>query len=124
MTLIERFEKKFIRLGPDECWEWLAYRLPGGYGQFCVKIGEMRLSHRVSFVVYRHEIPSGQQVLHRCDNPSCVNPSHLFLGSIKDNMADKISKGRANVSRGSRQHKSKLTEAVILSIRSDFSKKN
>lgn len=77
----------------DECWLWTAYRLRSGYGWLRVnKVGW--LAHRRSWALCNGSIPDGLFVLHRCDNPSCVRPDHLFLGTHQDNMTDMATKGR------------------------------
>ena len=75
------------------CLEWTVMRLKDGYGQFRLD-GKMQLSHRVAMMLAGVEIGE-LQVLHRCDNPPCVNTDHLFLGTNADNMADMIAKGRS-----------------------------
>ena len=72
-------------------------------------------AHRISYEVHIGPIPTGQHVLHKCDNPSCVNPYHLFLGSQRDNMADASTKGRMR--RGESSHFSKLIESEVRTIR-------
>lgn len=96
-SLADRFWAKVDKRGPDECWLWTGCRKKAfGYG----KIGEGRmgqrtlLAHRVSWEITNGSIPDGAMVLHRCDNPPCVNPRHLFLGDQLDNMRDMVSKGR------------------------------
>lgn len=74
------------------------------------------MAHRVSYEAHIGPIPQGLSVLHRCDNPPCVNPSHLFLGTIADNNADMAAKGRAV--QGVRQHCAKLTPDAVRKIRS------
>lgn len=75
------------------CWVWVGSRSTNGYGAIYYK-GEKWTAHRLSWVLHHGEIPEGLCVLHQCDNPPCVNPEHLFLGTIKDNAQDAIAKGR------------------------------
>ena len=78
-----------------DCWLWLGSVNHRGYGRFnCFEDQKDWLAHRVSFVIANGPIPDGMRVLHRCDNPPCVNPTHLFLGTPKDNTQDSIHKGR------------------------------
>lgn len=107
-----RFWSK-VRIG-DGCWEWSGGRDSCGRGAFRmagVQVG----AHRASWVLERGAIPAGLHVLHRCDNPACVRPSHLFLGTHKDNMADRNAKGRQ--ARGHVVASSKITEDGVRSIR-------
>jgi hypothetical protein len=93
-----RFWSKVSKGDPDDCWEWSACRLPGGYGRFSVSDGRPQVyqyAHRIAWEL-THGSPGPKQVLHRCDNPACCNPAHLFLGTQKDNMLDKVAKGRAS----------------------------
>jgi len=82
----------------DGCWEWSGYKNKSGYG--FTRVGGRGskgvLAHRLSWVLHHREIPDGLHVLHRCDNPSCVNPNHLFLGTNQDNINDRVSKGRSS----------------------------
>lgn len=82
----------------EACWGWLGSKRNKGYGAFCWKAKgggyiQSRAS-RFSWIIHNGTIPSGKFVLHRCDNPECTNPEHLFLGTIADNNADMIAKGR------------------------------
>jgi hypothetical protein len=88
-----RFWKKVNKQGPNDCWEWLAYKNKEGYGIFQFLNKNLK-SHRVSFVLSVSEIPDGMIICHTCDNPRCVNPAHLFCGTFKDNIVDCYSKNR------------------------------
>lgn len=100
-SLEENNYSRFIRkchATPSGCWDWLASKDIKGYGCFNLKQEDNSFhsirAHRASWLFYRGTIPDELQVLHSCDNPSCVNPDHLFLGTNLDNVKDKVSKGR------------------------------
>ncbi len=92
---LERFMSKVKILdGEDPCWEWQASCNTGGYGTFHLQ-HRLSSSHRASYAHYKEE-PGELHVLHRCDNPPCCNPDHLFLGTHQDNMKDRNSKEHAS----------------------------
>lgn len=99
------------------CWEWAMAVSEQGYG--VAAVGQKKASsHRIAYAAFVADIPAGINVCHRCDNPSCCNPEHLFLGSQKDNIQDCIRKGRKADKRGERHHLSKLTDKDVRQIRS------
>jgi hypothetical protein len=98
------------------CIEWTACKLKGGYGQFKYD-GKVWLAHRFAWMLENGDIPEGMHVLHKCDNPKCVNTYHLFLGTHAQNMADRDDKGRHAI--GEAKKNAKLTESDIVAIRSD-----
>ena len=100
--------------GMTPCWEWQGYRNPLGYGQMRVQ-GRGLLAHRAAYLAWAGEIPSGSLVCHRCDNPPCINPAHLFLGDQGANMGDCDRKDRTP--HGVRNGHARLTDADVLMIR-------
>ena len=100
----------------DACWIWIAGRQPGGYGRFGLD-GRAVFANRVAWVLTHGPIPDGLDVLHRCDNPPCCNPSHLFLGTHTDNMRDMIRKGRHVALRGEAHWAARITAGDALAIR-------
>lgn len=113
MTDEDRFWSK-VQIGePDDCWWWLAYRDNDGYGKFGFR-GKVWGAHRVAWVMTYGEIPKGLYVCHKCDEPSCCNPYHLFITDHAGNMEDMAAKGRK---RGERHGRSKLTESEVWEIR-------
>jgi hypothetical protein len=103
----------------NECIEWGGARNPAGYGRVAHK-GKNALAHRVAYCAANGieiERIRGLMVLHSCDNPGCVNPSHLRLGTHRDNMKDKVKRGRCVPAKGSSNGRAKLTEKDIPIIR-------
>jgi hypothetical protein len=114
---------KFFSTGfevlPSGCWHWSGKLTAGGYGYIPNGSRKKVIAHRASYEIHKGPIPKGLLVCHSCDNPPCVNPNHLWLGTDKDNSDDKISKGRANVPVGELASKAKLTERQVLKIRAN-----
>ncbi len=112
-TLNEFIDQR-ISIEESGCWEWTSTLDTDGYGRAIGKwYREYKKSgaHQLSYICYRGPIPAGEQVCHKCDNPSCVNPDHLFLGSPQVNMTDKVLKFRQPV---------KLTPEQVLEIRTRY----
>lgn len=97
------------------CWEWTGCLSKKGYGWCCI-IGLPQSAHRASWTIHNGKIPSGKHVLHKCDNRKCVRPSHLFIGTQVDNVADMDSKGRRASFVGTQNPRCKLTREQVIEI--------
>ena len=121
--------ESYVSMSEEGCWEWQGFRNAQGYGEY-----RHKKAHRVSWELANGQIPDGLYVCHKCDNPSCVRPDHLFLGTAKDNVHDMITKGRAHFigsdgrepsgfvgkNKGEQHRSAKLTESQVITIRSRF----
>lgn len=89
----KRFQKYVLITKDSECWIWTGYRDKDGYGGSCLD-GKGQRANRVSYQIYKGGTPKDLFVLYKCDNPTCVNPDHLFLGTVFENIEDMVNKGR------------------------------
>lgn len=105
-------EKKF----KNECWEWGGRLNFGGYG-FVISKGKTFMAHRIAWEQSNGPIPTGLIICHKCDNRKCINPSHMFLGTDADNVADMDRKGRRVILRGADNALSKLSEESVKEIK-------
>lgn len=106
-TLFEHFSR-YVAANDGQCWEWRGPKDKNGYGKICHGGKHMR-GHRVSYELHKGPIPPDKMVCHTCDNPSCVNPAHLFIGDSSSNMIDMVQKNRGPLQ--------KLGPADIVEIR-------
>lgn len=128
MTALDRFWAKVDRRGPDECWTWMGSRSPKGYGVLgTIEDGRPASvrAHRLSYTLNVGPIPVGLMVCHRCDNPPCVNPAHLWVGTASDNQRDAYAKGRrvspsVTGPRGEAAHGARLTNAAAAQMRAQY----
>jgi hypothetical protein len=118
----DNFWPKVRIAGPNDCWLWMAERKKSGYGKIRIA-GRQTMAHRVAWTLTHGLIPKGMKICHRCDNPPCCNPSHLWLGTQTENIADMDRKGRRDTSglilfkRGEECPTAKLTWSDVREIR-------
>ena len=116
MNFINRFWKRVDVKKPDECWKWTPPLDSYGYGVICNNYKILK-AHRISWELHFGPITNGLHCLHKCDEPSCVNPNHLFLGTHTDNVRDMHKKGRAPDTAGVANGNAKLNEDAVRNIR-------
>ena len=92
---INSFWSKVEKLSDDQCWKWKGYKNRQGYGRMGIAPSQCVNAHRVSWTIHNGAIPEGMFVCHKCDNPECSNPKHLFLGTRQDNINDMMVKKRS-----------------------------
>lgn len=114
--LVARFEAKRKRAAEGDCWLWLGLCNEDGYGYLSIRKRSIG-AHRVAWVLANGPIPDGLHVLHRCDNPPCCNPAHLFLGAHRENIADMVRKRRHAY--GEKNGLAVLTVEQVRAIRAD-----
>lgn len=119
MNIIERFLLKVFKDPKTNCWDWMGGLRGKGDGAFSIN-GKTFSAHRISYMLFKGEIEHKLHVLHSCDNPMCVNPDHLSLGTNKDNMQDMVRKGRKNKAKGAENAWAKLIDADVINIRAIY----
>ena len=122
-TLDERFWSKVERPNPEGCWNWTANKNNKGYGLFRPGgVAPKALAHRLSYEAANGPIPKGGLILHSCDNPACVNPAHLRVGSHKANVADMDQRGRrvSNAPKGAANHNAFATDDQIIAMLREY----
>lgn len=113
---VKKWLSSRYKIMPNGCWEWTG-RTNFGYGMMKLDNKEISASRVTAFLYHGLIFGSGIHALHRCDNPPCINPDHIFLGTNLDNIKDRIAKGRSNPCKGEVSPKSKLKEEQVREIR-------
>jgi DNA-binding XRE family transcriptional regulator len=110
---ISRFHSNVNKKNEDECWNWTGYKQKSGHGQLRMRQQNF-YAHRIAYIITNGQYNENLCVCHKCDNPACCNPKHLFLGTMSDNMKDKVIKNRQ--SKGT-EVSGILTEQEVLEIK-------
>lgn len=121
LPLLVRFWRKVYNVSfatDEDCWLWKGSVDTSGYGQIMDDNKRLQKAHRISWIIYKGPIPEGLIVLHQCDTPACINPSHLRLGTKQDNATDRDTKKRWRKGLGN----TKLTNKAVLEIHSLYPK--
>ena len=116
----QRFEKKVVRIPFSDCHHWTGATAKFGHGKFADGLGGWKFAHRFVFEQKHGSIEDCKFVLHHCDNPGCVNPDHLYLGTKKDNAQDRENRNRGNHLFGTAHARSKLSVSQVRDIRDEF----
>ena len=111
-TRLERLTRSGWEVTESGCWEWGGSRDGRGYGTVSVGSDGHPYAHRFSYETFIGKIPDGHVICHRCDNPPCINPAHLFVGTQADNVQDMVSKGRMYDRRGIKRGKYKPRSSI------------
>lgn len=118
LSIAEKIQAKTIRNG--DCLIWIGDKDPGGYGRIRYQGAKGYLAHKLVYELINGKVPTGLVVMHACDNPSCVEISHLSVGTQKQNVQDSVSKGRAIRAKRSKHGMAKLTENQVAEIRAKY----
>ena len=121
MPIEERLKKNIKVNSSTGCWEWQGVKRCG-YGRTIIgsrKDGTRKSisAHRLAYIVWKGDIPNGYEVCHKCDNPCCINPDHLFVGTRQDNIDDRERKGRNVIKTGEENQNAKLTKDSVTEAR-------
>jgi len=111
---LKKYYEKYV-IKQNGCWDWKGIIEHTGYAVLAVR--PPIKAQRASWIIHKGEIPKGLLVCHACDNPKCTNPDHLWLGTHKENIQDRVKKGRSNTQKGSRLKVSKIDEIQALEIK-------
>ena len=120
----DKFLSKYFPEPKTGCWLWVGKTNADGYGELHSEDNEfgLRSAHRYSYTIHHGHIPAKLQVLHKCDQPCCINPDHLFLGTQQENIADMDRKGRRKVGVGVRHSKARVNNEQAIAIKQEYSK--